>query len=371
MNTTDVNEQFAAQRRAQMDSAGARRNDSGQWIGTAGWDANEVIGRDGLDTTTGQAALYTTVPAWHGLGEVVPEGTTDIDTVLELGRIGWNVELVPSTYTWHGETRKHPDRFATVRDDTGDALGSVGKIYQQIQNRESFEFLQDLVEEYGVTWESAGALRGGRRTFVSMRLPESVTVDAGGVSDEIIPFVVAMNSHDGSTPFQVVVTPWRPVCSNTERLAVKDAHTRWTVRHTRTYNQRMTEARRTLGLSLAYYEQFAAEQTQLAQTEIALAEFESLIADVWPTEPQPSKRAATMDANRRHALDSLFSVESKRVGRTAYAAERAVTDYLDHFAPVRPGATMTEEIARATRLMEGTDDDKKTHAHKRLMLLRR
>jgi hypothetical protein len=168
---TDVNAQFAAQRTAQMADANARRTADGRWVGTTGWDANEVIGRDGLDTTTGEAALYTTVPAWHGMGAVVPGGTSDIDTVLDLGRIAWNVELVPATYTWDGETREFADRFVTVRTDTGAALGSVGKVYTPIQNRESFTFLQDLVEEYGVTWESAGALRGGRRTFICMRLP--------------------------------------------------------------------------------------------------------------------------------------------------------------------------------------------------------
>ncbi|WP_373311017.1 DUF932 domain-containing protein [Streptomyces alanosinicus] len=30
----------------------------------------------------------------------------------------------------------------------------------------------------------------------------------------------------------IVATPWRPVCANTERFVVRDGVTRWAVRHT-------------------------------------------------------------------------------------------------------------------------------------------
>lgn len=209
MTTTDVNERFHAQRTATIARGGMARRDDGTWVSTI--DRAEVLGRDGLDMTLGRAALYTTTPAWHGLGTVVPGGTASVDRVLELGGIDFGVELVDAEYTWQGTRLVHQDKFHTVRDDTGDALGVVGRLYQPIQNREAFAFLEDLVGTYGVTWESAGALRDGRRVFVSLRLPDTVIVDADGINDEIVPFVVALNSHDGSSPFQVVVTPWRPV----------------------------------------------------------------------------------------------------------------------------------------------------------------
>jgi hypothetical protein len=70
----------------------------------------------------------------------------------------------------------------------------------------------------------------------------------------------------------------------------------------------------------------------------------------------------------------LLAEETERTGRTAYAAERAVTDYLDHYAPIRPSAASglkgNKPVARGLRLLEGTDDDVKSTAHRRLMLLR-
>lgn len=374
--TSDVNDRFAEQRRAQMAQFGSIRRDDGTWTG-AGFDAYEVIGRDGLDTTLGTAALYTTTPAWHDLGNVVPGGTSDIGRVLALGGIDFDVVKRDVRFAFMGEDDTTPTlrtfdgQYVTVRTDTASPLGVVSGRYEVIQNRDLFTFLEDLVGEHGMIWESAGALRGGRKVFVSMRLPESVTIDAAGINDEIIPFVVMLNSHDASSPAQALVTPWRPVCANTERFAVRDAYTRWSVRHTAGALDRIHEARRALGLTVAYYESWAAEETALAQADITLDQMRKLIDDLWPVPDDATTRTRNSAAQRTALLMSRFETQAGRTGSTAYSAERTVTDYLDHVAPRRPGKTMTEEIARATALLEGTDDEIKTRAHQRLMLLTR
>lgn len=398
--TTDVNTVFANEKIRQLDAARNRaaafqaRIDRGEirMVGTdryevlTGWDRGEtftvgrnaqgeiaeIIAAHGLDSRAdGTIALYASSPAWHDLGQIIPGGTTDIDDVLRLGGLDFDVITVPAVYQWGGELREHPDQFHTVREDTGAPLGIVGRRYQAIQNRAGFEFLQELVGRYDVVWESAGVIKGGRRVFVAIRLPDTVTVDAGGINDLVVPYVAVMNDHSGQGTFQCVVTPWRPVCANTERFAVRDAVTRWAVRHTAGATSQIKEARRTLGLSLAYFETFADEETALARTDIAVADFHKVIADLWPLEDDATDRTKTNFAARLGAIDAEFRTEADRVGRTAYAAERAITGYLDHVAPRRPGKTMTEEIARATAALEGADDDLKTKAHKRLMLLTR
>lgn len=415
MTVTDVNAAFAtekitqlADRRAARDAAIARETDKAAWIAgevaagrmiqiapdryrvTSGWDTGEtftvrrnlagqiaeVVANHGLDVAEdGTVALYSAVPAWHDLGQIIPGGTTSIDEVLRLGRIDWEVarRAVHYSFALDGEEwptlRTAPGQFVTVRTDTGDALGVVGSKYTPIQNRDLFTFLEDLVSEHGVIWESAGSLRGGRRVFVSMRLPGSVTIDAEGIADEIVPFVVMLNSHDGGSPAQALVTPWRPVCANTERFAVRDAHTRWTVRHTSGALDRIHEARRTLGLTVAYYEEWAAEETALAQTGILLDDMHRLIGNLWPIEDDATLRTRNAAERRTDTLMAMYETETERLGRTAYAAERSITAYLDHVAPRRPGKTMTEEIARATAQIEGADDEIKAKAHKRLMLL--
>ncbi|WP_432169091.1 DUF932 domain-containing protein [Streptomyces sp. 1222.5] len=400
MTITDVNTAFADEKARQIDTARSReqafqaRIDRGeirlvggdQYEILTGWDRgerftvgrnaegqiSEIIAAHGLDSRSdGTIALYASSPAWHGLGQIIPGGTADMDTVLHAGGLHFTVATVPALYRFGGELHEHSDRFHTVREDTGAALGVVGRRYEPIQNRQGFEFLQELVGRYDVVWESAGVIKGGRRVFISIRLPDTVRVDADGINDMIVPYVAVMNDHTGGGTFQCVVTPWRPVCANTERFAVRDAVTRWAVRHTAGAVDQIKEARRTLGLSIDYFEKFAAEETALARTDIAVADFHQVIADLWPLEDDATDAKKTNFAARLGAIDGIFRTETERVGRTAYAAERAITGYLDHVAPRRPGKSMTEEIARATAALEGADDDTKAKAHKRLMLLTR
>lgn len=399
MSITDVNTAFAAEKAAQIETvrqqerAFQARIDRGEirLLGAdryevlTGWDRGEtftvarnaqgeierIIANHGLDETApGTVALYASSPAWHGLGQIIPGGTSDIDEVLRLSGLDFDVVTVPALYQWGGKLREHADQRHTVRTDTGAALGAVGRKYTPIQNRQGFEFLQELVGRYDVVWESAGLIRGGKRVFIAIRLPETVTVDADGINDIVVPYVAVMNDHSGNGQFQCVVTPWRPVCANTERFAVRDAVTRWAVRHTSGAIDEIKEARRTLGLSVTYFERFANEETALARTDIAVADFHKVIADLWPLDDDASDQKRTNWGARLGDLDEVFRTESERVGRTAYAAERAITGYLDHVAPRRPGKSMTEEIARATAALEGADDDMKSKAHQRLLLLR-
>jgi phage/plasmid-like protein (TIGR03299 family) len=398
--TIEVNERFAAERTSQI-QAGADRaadlarriaegtlvpiggdryrvDDAGSYDNGEVWTLRdgEVLPQHGLDTTTGKVALYSAVPAWHELGTVVPGGTSDIDEVLTLGGIGFEVIRRPVLYqnTLTGPARVLADQFVTVRQDTGAGLGVVGARYEVLQNWQVFEFLQDLVATDEVVWESAGALREGRRVFVSLRLPHTVSIDAAGVNDQIVPFIAAINSHDGSSQAQVVVTPWRPVCGNTERFAVRDAYTRWGVRHTRNARDRIAEARRTLGLSVQYYEAFAAEEEALARTDLSIAEFHQVVEALWPTPEQDAPaRTRTRHADRMDTLRGLYEQNSATLGRSAYAAERAFTEYTDWKSQIRPTGSLRGRnlAARATAVLEGSNDDVKSRAHRQLLTLTR
>jgi phage/plasmid-like protein (TIGR03299 family) len=396
----DRNAAFTAERRSQLDAAADRRaateariaagtlvplggnryqvNDPTSWDNGEVWTLTngEVLPEHGLDTTTGQVALYTRVPAWHELGNLIPEGTSDICKVLDIGGIGFEVVRRPVLYqnTLAGPTKVLAEQFVTVRQDTEAGLGVVGARYEVFQNRDIFEFLQDLVANHDVIWESAGALRDGRRVFVCLRLPETVTIDADGVNDQIVPYIAAINSHDGSSQAQVVVTPWRIECGNTERFAVRDAFTRWGVRHTRNARDRVAEARRTLGLSVKYFEAFAAEEEALARTEVTIAEFERQLEQVWPApEDGAPKRTVTHHTNRVQSLRGLYTANSERLGATAYAAERAITEYADWKQSIRPTGSLRgrDLAARATAVLEGSNDDIKSRAHRQLLTLTR
>lgn len=358
-------------------------NDRYQVVDPGSWDNGEVwtyrkvsteapallLPEHGLaETEDGGVALYRKRPAWHDLGNFHPEGLTDISKLLKESGLDYDVEQRPARYTWKGKQRLVPNSYVNVRTDTGDPFAVVGRFYTPVQNRDAFEFLQNLADDGSVVFETAG-MTARNRVFVSMRFPETLVIDQGGLNDELMQFIAAFNSHDGQSPFQAVATPWAPLCGNTERFALRDAVTRWAVRHTTSSTARFAEARKTLGLSLKYYERLAEEETALARTNATIDDFWATVREVWgERDPeQESKRSAGMADRRDEALEQLWAKNSARAGKTAYAAERAATEYLDHVAPRRAVGDKLA-AARATAILEGTDDDKKARVHQKLML---
>lgn len=390
----DVNTAFRAERITQIANASDRvaeldkqvaagtlkKLNDGRYRVETGYDKGEYLSQTGtpmhgLDLVNGKAQLYTAGPtSWHGLGNHIPEGVSDIDEVLKLSGLDWLAVTTPVRYIDHlGMLRQVDDRFALYREDTGAPLGVVGTDYEAggvVQNRTGFEFLQDLFNLYDVVWQSAGPLRGGKKTFVSMRLPEGVVVDADGVNDHVDIYVVAINSFDGKSPFMNLVTPWRVECANTERFSIRDAITTWKVRHTRNALSNLDRARTALKIGLQYREAFGAEENLLAQTTLTIDGFHEVIRseDLWPIADDATKNAQTRHAAKMDIIDGLWAKNTTKLGRTAYAAERAITEYIDHHTPVKAPKTLTEDIVRATRALEGTDDEKKTNAHRQLLL---
>jgi hypothetical protein len=99
-----------------------------------------------------------------------------------------------------------PDMFATVRDNPivagqVDYLGVVGTKYEPVQNEASCAVLDAITDESGAHFETAGALKGGRETFVSMKLPKTMTFEGrDGSKDRTDWYLAALNSYHGYLP---------------------------------------------------------------------------------------------------------------------------------------------------------------------------
>lgn len=388
-------EKMAADFAARVERGEVRDNKDGTYTALTGWDAGEVwrtqrvpafndqemaLPETNLDMSKGRAALYSMENEWHGVGNVVPEGIVDLDEVLVAGGIDFEVTLTPSLYLnpVTGKVEEVPGTFTTTRSDTGAALTkngqAVGRVYRPIQNRDMGAFLQDLVVKYRIKFLSAGATYGGSHVFIGMQLPEDVLLDLGnGLVEAIEQKLYFIGSHDGTTSNVITVSPWRIGCGNTERFNLRDAVARWATRHTTNAlsDANVKEARRTLGLTVKYFTQFKVEEEALARTDLAVAEFEQVMAEVSPRlfakpDADATDRTKANYDERMGTLTGMFGRQAGETGRTAYSAERAFTDWADHVAPKRAlGGSMA--AARATAIIEGTDDKVKNRMHERLM----
>ena len=152
---------------------------------------------------------------WHGLGTIVAEAP-DSKTALEISGLDWNV--IQKDITTAGSNGIIPGFKANVRDSDDSVLGIVTDRYKIVQNSEAFAFTDALLGE-GVRYETAGSLQDGRKIWMLARLPHQYIING----EEITPFMVFMNSHDGSGAIKAAMTPVRVVCSNTLNLALATA----------------------------------------------------------------------------------------------------------------------------------------------------
>jgi phage/plasmid-like protein (TIGR03299 family) len=386
----------------------------GRFQSTQGWDRGEVwtvrdvdgrslvIPEHGLDIdpVTGRARLFSAAEPWHGLGQVIPGGVTDIDEVITLGQLDVPAFSVPvPQYTVPGIVASDgsgpayydaPGQFIVGNGRTGEFWGIVGKVHQNLPVRQSFEFMTGIVGakvgDQEVTFESAGMMNGGRKVFIACEIPGGVLIDADGAADYTRLFLVVQDVRDGSGSYKAMLTPWRPICGNTNRFALRDAVSVVNLRHTTNLPSRIEQARAVLGVTVNYRDAFAAEAETLIRTQATIDDFRSVMSDlfaedsaktasgrVWAGRDRDAEAKAvrTRNANdrRESALEEQWSVETGRVGANLYAAEQALTAYLD-WDMVRKGSDAASRWQnRITANLAGESDALKSRGHGRLLEL--
>ena len=309
--------------------------------------------------TDGSAAFASSrVPAWHHLGTVTGDAMTAAEAITTAKLGGWNVRKIPvAGRTTTGtpdapieEWIDAPDMAMTVRTNpvtSGvDYLGIVGSSYTPVQNEACAELLDLLVDASGAHFETAGSLYGGRRVFITLKLPDGIRI--AGV-DDLDLYLAVSTSHDGSQALRVDATPVRVVCANTQRLALKRSVGHYTFRHTTNVKTKIQQARAAIGISYAYRDAFAAEAERMLDTELGLDAFRGVCEQIWPT-PDADAPVRTRNTHTRRArsLEYLFAESPTQAGirNTAWAGLQAVVEHLDFYSPaadqdVRAKRTLT------------------------------
>lgn len=310
----------------------------------------------------GTAAFYgARTPAWHRLGVITDEAKTAAEAI-KLAQLDWDVDVVgPVTVDTPAGPVEIPNKYATVRNHpklgtTG--LGVVGHTYTPIQNVEAFEILTDMADDSELTFDTAGSLNDGRQVFVSMRLPESLVFSNGDTTDI---YVLASNSHDGSSSFKLAVTPVRVVCQNTLTVGLRHAQRTFSVRHTTNVKLRANQAREALDLTFKYADEFSKAAELMISTSYTTKQFEDMVGNLFPATTD-SSRSQTRAANLRDELMTLWSAPTQENSKhTKWAAYNTIVEWADWYQPVRKAAKAEIDL-RALRTMVGGNDQIKERA---------
>ena len=284
-----------------------------------------------------ETMFYVREKPWHGLGTEVQEAPASIDALIYAG-LDWRVEQ-RDVYT--GDGALIPGYKANIRNTDNAVLGIVSDRYKVVQNEDAFQFTDDLLGE-GVTYETAGALQGGKKVWMLAKMPHRYII----AGDEIAPYLVVMNSHDGSSGIKVAMTPIRVVCQNTLNLALNSAKRIWTTKHTENVMSRVHEARETLMLAETYMGELGRSIDDLSKIKLTdkkvmefMQEFFPIMEDM-PEVQRKNNLRLLNDMKRRY----FVAPDLSHVSRNGYRFVNAVSDFATHAEPIRRTRNYNENL---------------------------
>ena len=231
-----------------------------------------------LNEQTGKHSFFSVKEkAWHGLGQVVQDYPTSREAIKFAG-LDYTVEkrkLFTLNSINEDPAIEVPDFFATVRTDTDNILGIVGRDYEVMQNENAFSFFDAIVGgDDGIQYETAGALGKGERIFITAKLPGYIKV---GSDDLIEKYLFLTTSHDGFGSIMAAFTPVRIVCNNTLNAAFRNCSNAIKIRHTSNAKQRLEEAHKVMGISYRLSDYLEAAFDQWSKVRITDKEVMKLI----------------------------------------------------------------------------------------------
>lgn len=285
------------------------------------------------DPTTKQYSVMTVDAAWHGLGQVVTGPKTAEETI-KLSGIGYDVVKQP---LYLSDGRELPDRMATVRTDTDQYLGVVGKSYTVLQNVQAFTFFDAIVNRDEAIYTSAGVLGQGEKMWLQCKLPEHVMVNGEQYNE----YLLFSNSHDGTSSIDVRFTPVRVVCENTMNAALnKKSIGVYKVRHSANANAQLAEGAKIMSIANNYFKEIEIMFDKLAHTKVSEADKQEHFKQViMGNAYKPGIKLSTKADNILFEMEQATRQcpQNEQFEGTALEIFNGITYYADHWKEYRMG----------------------------------
>lgn len=288
-----------------------------------------------------ESMFYTREKPWHGLGTMVMDAPTSEDA-LRLAGLDWRVIQKPLVTE---DGIPVPGFKANVRDTDDQVLGVVSDRYKVVQNQEAFAFTDELLG-HGVKYETAGSLQNGRRTWLLAKLPHQYIISG----DEITPYLVFMNSHDGTGAIKAAMTPIRVVCQNTLNLALSAAKRSWTTNHVGDIRGKLEDARDTLLYAHRYMAELGKAIDELNRIKLEDRQVYQYIDALFPLDEDASEIQKRNMLRLKEDVKMRYydAPDLQGIGKNGYRFVNAVSDFATHAKPLRERATYKENLFAKT-----------------------
>lgn len=325
-----------------------------------------------IDTTTGEAAcMVNGTPAWHRLGQVV-DGAPTSEEAIRIAKLNWRVEEWPleGIDAENGDRIAVPNHKALVREDTRKVLSVQTNQYRPLQNADAFRFMDQLVQEGDVKYETAGALKGGRVVWMLAKLPTTIRVDDD--RDVQYPYVLLSNSHDGTQAIRIAPTMVRVVCNNTMNLAQRENVRKLTIPHMGDVDRKIDDARKMLGLVEDQLHEYSEQAKAMAKKQITNRQLADFLNSVVPTPHDATDRIKRKRKQQREQIKQLMDHPANAlptIRGSVWAAFQAATQWTDWH---QPSAGQTDDDRASNKFNDifwGKGAGRKAHAFEKALQL--
>ncbi len=324
--------------------------------------------------------------AWHDAGKRLDHLMTVEEAMEESGLGGWMLEKRPLFY-WNENRICHdevPDAFAHIRTKDMRFLGTVGKDYASIDNEFGFNVFKLLCDKDGLNIakiQSAGSLRGGKRVWVLLSLPDS-GFTVGNRQDQIIPYLLFTNSHDGTAAARFMPTTVNVVCMNTLNAALGEAYAALnvSVRHSGDITAKMEDVQNMMAQAAAMFGDFQRIGNELDNRQVSEEAFGEVMNFLFPPldEAKTTNRVITNRNARVMLLGTAIREEVALLPQYTASGDRGfsywtllqgITRFTTHKQSVRLGDNETENDARFESQVLGQGAEFNARATKKILEL--
>lgn len=324
---------------------------------------------------------FSTVPMWHGLGNIIDTAPTSMSQALKLGGMDWEVIERPAMFLGTDNQLHLAEGLkALVRSDNGELLSMQNNSWEVVQNQAAFAFFEPLVNSGKLELQTGVCLKGGRQIALTGKIKGSV----GDVvsNDPVESFLVLYNAHDGSLCLGVQFSNTRVVCSNT--LSVVVGQGRGTtlrkgsnmavsgktvkLRHTRSIHDNLEDLQEIINLQSATFDVAMHEYKQMVKVRVDSKNVIKVFSRTFEVEEKDVMRHRNYEPILKN-FEAGVGMDIPGVSGTGWALYNAFTEFTSHGRSSRGETDSDKMRSRFSSLYFGDSAAVNERAHKAILAL--
>lgn len=279
-----------------------------------------------------ETMAYVGATPWHGLGNALIAGQTT-DVWAKQAGMDWEIWEAPVCFMPDSTGQSNValpflEHKVLYRSDTRAPLSVVSRRFQVVQPHDILEFYRDLTELSGFELETAGVLKGGRKTWALARTGLSAALKGNDVTKG---YVLLATACDGTLATTAQFTSIRVVCNNTLSIALAGNTGAVKVPHSTAFDPQVVKQQ--LGIAVSTWDTFMYRMKALSERPVTQNDAAGYFSRVFA---HPDN-TAPYQANERVVSQAMALFEGQGKGAalpsakgTAYGLLNSVTAYVDH-----------------------------------------